>query len=997
MRFCGALLLFGALILEGFAQQPQWIWYPEGDPRGSVPENAVRFFRKTFELADGISAAQIHITADDHFDLLINGQHMLNDDREADGWQRLRALDVTRALDRGKNSLAIKARNRAASPAGLVAWLEVTLNNGQKIKIVTDGSWRASNRGESALRKWWERDYEDSDWVAALALGEVGKTEPWGDRVQRVKSPAERFQAREGFVVELVAQPSKDLGSLVCMTFDPKGRLTVSRENGPIQILEDADGDGKSETIKIFSDKVKNCQGLLWVGDALYANGQGPQGAGLYRLRDTTGDGGADQIECLGKYRGGMGEHGPHAIVLGPDQHLYIAVGNHAFAPPDKLAPDSPFHRYDEGELLRGYEDPNGHAVGIRAPGGTVLRVDLDGERWEQFAGGFRNHYDHAFNADGELFGYDSDMEWDVGLPWYRPTRVNHIISGGDYGWRSGTACMPEYFFDTLPTTVDIGRGSPTGVAFYYAHQFPEKYRGALFIADWSWGRIHAVFLKKRGATYTGTAEEFLSGKPLNVTDLEVGPDGCLYFTTGGRGTEGAVFRVRAEKNRGGRTTSRDESIPRATASSADAAYKTTAAAWKALSGQDPWVRYSARKTLERKPPSEWQAAVFSENNPRAALESLVALCRVSDDKTTLERIAEKCFALLSQKLGDDELLDLLRVIQIAHIKARGDRGDRSGGSYRPLAADAKIAAELSRRFPTSDWRINHELARLMVYLDAPQARDKILGELEKQRSLDASSPSKVNEVRRNQPRESQIHYAYCLGAARGGWTAEQKKRFGAWFEHASKWQGGHSFKGYLEYILADWEKTLSGEERAAVLSWRAQPLAKTVPPKRPATKPRPAAKLEFEEIAKFLEGSDGAKGSVAQGRRIYEERQCALCHKHGEVGQGGLGPDLTTVASRFKRRDLLEAIVFPSKIIADQYRSFNVKTKDGQTHSGLLARNDNQRVELIESSGEHIRFPKDSVEFVMPSDLSLMPTDLLDGLTLSDIADLFAFMESAP
>ena len=45
---------------------------------------------------------------------------------------------------------------------------------------------------------------------------------------------------------------------------------------------------------------------------------------------------------------------------------------------------------------------------------------------------------DVAFNEDGEMLTFDADMEWDAGAPWYRPTRINHIISGADYGWRRG-------------------------------------------------------------------------------------------------------------------------------------------------------------------------------------------------------------------------------------------------------------------------------------------------------------------------------------------------------------------------------------------------------------------------------------------------------------------------------------------------------------------------------------------------------------------------------
>ena len=49
-----------------------------------------------------------------------------------------------------------------------------------------------------------------------------------------------------------------------------------------------------------------------------------------------------------------------------------------------------------------------------------------------------RNPFDIAFNHDGELFTYDADMEWDIGEPWYRPTRINHVISGAEFGFRNG-------------------------------------------------------------------------------------------------------------------------------------------------------------------------------------------------------------------------------------------------------------------------------------------------------------------------------------------------------------------------------------------------------------------------------------------------------------------------------------------------------------------------------------------------------------------------------
>ena len=86
---------------------------------------------------------------------------------------------------------------------------------------------------------------------------------------------------------------------------------------------------------------------------------------------------------------------------------------------------------------------------------------------------------------------------------------------------------------------MNVGRGSPTGVVFYEHTQFPERYRGAFMICDWSRGRILSVKLSPNGATYAGEMETLVAGNPLNASDIEVDRDGTLIFCTGGRNSEG--------------------------------------------------------------------------------------------------------------------------------------------------------------------------------------------------------------------------------------------------------------------------------------------------------------------------------------------------------------------------------------------------------------------------------------------------------------------------
>ena len=114
-----------------------------------------------------------------------------------------------------------------------------------------------------------------------------------------------------------------------------------------------------------------------------------------------------------------------------------------------------------------------GFMKGTMAPRGWIAKTDPDGKEWTIVATGFRNEYDAAFDKNGELFTYDADMEWDMNTPWYRATRINHVISGAEFGWRNGSGKWPEYFSDSFGAVVDVGPGSPTGVCFGTGAKFP--------------------------------------------------------------------------------------------------------------------------------------------------------------------------------------------------------------------------------------------------------------------------------------------------------------------------------------------------------------------------------------------------------------------------------------------------------------------------------------------------------------------------------------------
>jgi len=515
-----------------FHVDAQWIW-SAAQTKDKVPVGDC-YFRKTFVLSNP-EAGQVHIAADNQYQLLVNGQSVA----EGNDWRHLQIHDISKLLKRGRNTIGVRATNTDMGAAGLVARVIIKQRGGTFESFSTDSSWKTSLR---RFPGWAQPTFNDHDWIAAASYGALGATLPWGDEVV-IAGAGRRFVIGQEFNIERILR-DEQTGSLIAMTFDARGNILASREGGHLLRLTDENGDGKPDTVHTFCDQIKNVQGLLALGTRVFAVGDGPEGIALYRLRDADRDGTVDEITALVPFRGSKGEHGPHAVRLGPDGLLYVLIGDHARVGP-RPAPRSPYRNWYEGDLVQPrYEDPRGHAVGIPAPGGTIVRTDTGGSFVEVVAGGLRNAYDFAFTPEGELFTYDADMEWDRGAPWYRPTRIIHVTAGAELGWRSGWAKWPAYYVDSLPAILDMGAGSPTGMVTYDHTAFPKSYRGALFACDWATGKIHCIRLQPNGASYRATDEIFVEGRPLNATDLAIGPDGALYFCTGGRGTDGGIYRL---------------------------------------------------------------------------------------------------------------------------------------------------------------------------------------------------------------------------------------------------------------------------------------------------------------------------------------------------------------------------------------------------------------------------------------------------------------------
>ena len=383
--------------------------------------------------------------------------------------------------------VGVKVRNIRGSTAALAARVAIREAGGEWETYSTDSTWVTSL---SPLLFWNSTLYNDKRWNEAQEFGELGRTAPWDAREDIPEDDgsgltvgSRRFKVDKEFEVEQVLDHDQT-GSLIAMAFNEFGHILASRDGGPLLLIYDSDDDGRVDTVREYCDKVKSCQGILPLNGKVYVTADGPDGNALYVLSDENRDGKLETVKPIVQFEN-SGEHSAHGLVLGSDGMIYVVVGN-AASPKIAVNEKSPYRGYYEGDLVPRYEDPGGHALNVKAPGGMVIRTDTSGKNIEIVAGGLRNAYDLAFNREGELMVHDSDMESDMGTAWYRPTRLYHVTPGAEFGWRSGWSKWPDYFVDSLPGILDTGRGSPTGATCYDHFAFPTRYQGAMFYGDWS-------------------------------------------------------------------------------------------------------------------------------------------------------------------------------------------------------------------------------------------------------------------------------------------------------------------------------------------------------------------------------------------------------------------------------------------------------------------------------------------------------------------------------
>ncbi len=326
-----------------------------------------------------------------------------------------------------------------------------------------------------------------------------------------------------GFEVEEVIH---DEGAPVFFDFAPDGRIFFNEYfTGQVRVI-DAGGSLVEEPVASFDDvEVYFERGFLGLeldpdfddNHYLYVYYSSTDGTHkLVRIREEDGAGAEvvvlrDDLPLMGQ-----GNHNGGPIVFGPDRSMYLSIG--------ELSVDT-------------------NAQDLEIEAGKILRMDRDGLPLPDnpfgadstvWAYGIRNTFGLAFNPlTGELYGSENG-------PTYGD-EINRMIAGGNYGWPQWTGAPGVEGFEDAIYAWDEAGICPTGIVVYCGSAYPEEYLNDVFVGTCDPGRIRHFEMNDEGTDvfdedpiwYVQPQDELSYDQAyMGVLDLDIGPDGLLWFST---------------------------------------------------------------------------------------------------------------------------------------------------------------------------------------------------------------------------------------------------------------------------------------------------------------------------------------------------------------------------------------------------------------------------------------------------------------------------------
>ena len=310
------------------------------------------------------------------------------------------------------------------------------------------------------------------------------------------------------------------------------------------------------------------------------------------------------------------------------------------------------------------------------------------------------------------------------------------------------------------------------------------------------------------------------------------------------------------------------------------------------------------------------------------------------------------------------------------------------------------VARKLTEYFPTGENSENIELCKLLTYLQADKAlvagAAMMEASVNQARKIDESIlkgndgyGADIIKMLNNQPDAYALNLALILMNAKSGWNLQTVTQYFTWLNKAESKNGGRSYKGFIKNIRKE-ALINAGDEYVNMIN--ELPQYKEPEEKMPIAK-GPGRVWTMEEATKTI--ADLSAASRSNGKLMYRAIMCYNCHTYDGTG-GNSGPDLSNLATRFDKKDVLKAIFEPSEVISEQYVFTELALNNGTTITGKIMNEENGKTHVALSAFDlDSQITVDTQDIVKQSHskVSPMPASLINALSPDELKDLMKYL----
>ncbi len=805
--------------------------------------------------------------------------------------------------------------------------------------------------------------------------------------------------------------------------------LPPSGYGGPkgdvIKVFVDQNADGLPDNVSVFAEGLKESLNLAFSpAGHLYA----VTSREVWALYDEDKDGVSEKREKVLELVEPASVYA-HAALLGitfsPDGWMYISRGNTSGA----------------AWKLKGTD---GSTVGGYGDGGNIVRARPDGTQLEEVATGFWNPMDLKFDSMGHLLAADNDPDS------RGPNRLVHVVPGGDYGYKSlygGSGIHPYLSWNgelpgTLPFAVGLGE-APSGLLEATSAALPADYQGQMLASIWEESRIVRIGLKPQGVSLTGSTEVIVEGnQQFRPVAFATDRKGTIYFTdwvlrdypNHGRGR---IWRLKSKPAvqvvkpnpvlTNSQTIVGSDELAQVYATNLEADYEYLI---KKLQSGDPFLRHAAVQVLARPVFHPQVIGAIKDPEPDVRLGAMLALQKgkYAEAIPILRRLLRDPDQRIRQQalrwIGQEGLSDLRADVDQA--LAVGTATPALFETYLETIAHLspdfisayhhqteRYAKSIKRSLPehfvetfVQDSKRPAALRALAVrYLPNPAGQMQVLTALTQQehdpqlrveaiRTLatvpDEAVAAQLLKVVTGTTVPVQVRAEALLALTRQpvDYTASVLALLDDPQQDIQievvRYLRGYATNPKVQQALKRKYTTLRKQNNSPVAEMIGLTLTSAAAPSaRPVT-------------AKVWQVALQQGGNPERGRRVFYSLQAVCSSCHAIQGRGGdLGPKLSNVGKSKTRQQLVQAIINPSEEISPEWQGWYIRLHNGEVHQGRQIDVGDKEIELYTQAAGFRSFSKKDVAEYGMNQTSLMPEGLENQLTVSELLDLLAFLES--